>query len=404
MDRRAAGAGRMSRLLIRDACLADGRSGRLEQGSSLLVEDGRIAAIGPADSVDPEGAEVIDGGGATIVPALVDAHSHLTMPGGSHWIERGDDPPERLRQVARDNARRLTTAGILWARDVGSPVDPSSGRAVSLAVREELGAARGMPYIRVAGTWLAKRGYLGITVGVDDGDGLLAAALEQLDHGADFVKIMLDGPERGQTSPFSVDDVRRVRLAVHARGARITAHATILDGARVAAEAALDSIEHGMELDDSVAQTMAHNHVTLVSTLSVLASWDTFARTTSIPRFASEEGRAALEKRREGAYAAIAAARRAGVAIATGSDFGGGSVRAGHLAWEVQLLVEAGLEPWEALAAATWRGGDLLDEPYAGRLTQGAPADFVLLHGDPLSDPSALWRVWSVFQRGVRVA
>src|SRR5207248_2934745 len=134
--------------------------------------------------------------------------------------------------------------------------------------------------------------------------------------------------------------------------------------------------------------------------LSVLASWDTFARTTSIPRFASEEGRAALEKRREGAYAAIAAARRAGVAIATGSDFGGGSVRAGHLAWEVQLLVEAGLEPWEALASATMNGGELLGEPDAGRIGVGCPADFVLVHGDPLSDPAALWRVWSVFQRG----
>src|SRR5437667_8652035 len=97
------------------------------------------------------------------------------------------------------------------------------------------------------------------------------------------------------------------------------------------------------------------------------------------------------------------AAHKAGVRIATGSDFGGGSVRAGHLAWEVQLLVEAGLQPWEALGAATWRGGELLDEPHAGRLGPGAPADFVLVHGDPLSDPAALWRVWAVFQRGVRV-
>jgi imidazolonepropionase-like amidohydrolase len=394
----------MARLLIRDACLADGRSDRLQQGQSLLLEEGRIMALGPDDGIDGGGAETIDGGGATIVPAFVDAHSHLTMPGGSHWIERGGDAPQRLRQVARENARRLASAGVLWARDVGSPVDPSNGRAVSLAVREELGEARGMPYVRVAGTWLAKRGYLGMTVGVDDGDGLLAAALEQLDHGADFVKIMLDAPERGQTSPFSVDEVRRVRLAVHARGARITAHATILDGARVAAEAALDSIEHGMQLNDEIARTMARNHVALVSTLSVLASWETFARTTAIPRFTSDEGRAALAKRKEGAYAAVAAARRAGVAIATGSDFGGGSVRAGHLAWEVQLLVDAGLEPWEALAAATWRGGELLDEPYAGRLTAGAPADFVLVHGDPLADPSALWRVWSVYQRGVRIA
>jgi imidazolonepropionase-like amidohydrolase len=92
------------------------------------------------------------------------------------------------------------------------------------------------------------------------------------------------------------------------------------------------------------------------------------------------------------------------VRIATGSDFGGGSVRAGHLAWELELLVQAGLEPWEALAAATRHGGELLGEQHAGHISTGAPADFVLVHGDPLSDPAACWRVWAVFQHGTRVA
>ena len=82
--------------------------------------------------------------------------------------------------------------------------------------------------------------------------------------------------------------------------------------------------------------------------------------------------------------------------IAAGTDFGGGSLRANQLAWEIESLVEAGLEPWEALAAATWQGGDLLGEPGAGRIEIGGPADFFLVHGDPLSDPSALWRVWKI--------
>ena len=84
----------------------------------------------------------------------------------------------------------------------------------------------------------------------------------------------------------------------------------------------------------------------------------------------------------------------AGVAIATGSDFGGGSLRANHLAWEVTSLVAAGIEPVDAIAAATWRGGQLIGEPDAGVLREGGPADFFLVHGDPLSDPDALWRVW----------
>ena len=149
---------------------------------------------------------------------------------------------------------------------------------------------------------------------------------------------------------------------------------------------------------------MAANGVRLVSTLSVLASTATFARTTHIERFASDEGKRRAAERRERAFSSIVAAKKAGVRIATGSDFGGGSVRAGHLAWEVELLVEAGLEPWEALASATVNGGELLGEEHAGRIAVGSPADFVLVHGDPLSEPAALWRVWSVFQRGARVA
>jgi imidazolonepropionase-like amidohydrolase len=87
-------------------------------------------------------------------------------------------------------------------------------------------------------------------------------------------------------------------------------------------------------------------------------------------------------------------AHRAGVAIAAGSDFGGGSLRANQLAWEVEALAAAGIEPHIALAAATWRGGELIGVPGAGRIDVGGPAHFSLVHGDPLSDPSALWRIW----------
>ena len=391
-----------SRLLIRELAFADGTSSSPQLDMAIVVQDGQIAWLGPSEEADAAGAEVLDGSGATVVPALVDCHSHLSGPGGAHWIQRFSDPPERLRSVARENARSLVRAGILWARDVGAPT--VDGRPVNVEIRDALRDQPGQPYIRAAGTWLAKTGYLPLTIEVDSGQALLEAALAQLDGGADFVKIMLDAPAGGQAAPFSVDEVTRVVQAVHARGRRITAHATILDGARVGAKAGVDSLEHGFWLDDDVARTMAANGVTLVSTLSVLASLETFASTTRLERFASDNGRRATAARREQAFASIAAARRAGVRIATGSDFGGGSVRAGHLAWEIELLVKAGLEPCEALAAATLHGGELLDEPHAGRIRVGGPADFVLVHGDPLSDPAAMWRVWSVYQRGTRVA
>src|SRR2546421_5536648 len=164
-----------------------------------------------------------------------------------------------------------------------------------------------------------------MTVAVKDGAELKAAALAQLDAGADFVKIMLDPPDRSEQCPFTVDDVRGACEAVHARGRKITAHATILDGARVGAEAGVDSIEHGMELDDTIAVTMQRNNVALVSTLSVLASWATFDRTTRIERFTSAEGRRRLAARREGAFAAVKAARRAGGRLAAGAGFWGGA-------------------------------------------------------------------------------
>jgi imidazolonepropionase-like amidohydrolase len=158
----------------------------------------------------------------------------------------------------------------------------------------------------------------------------------------------------------------------------------------------VDAIEHGFELDEDLVAEMARRGTFLVSTLAVMRSWESFGATTTIERFTSEEGRTRIAARRERAEASVRMARGAGVRIATGTDFGGGSLRANQLAWEVEALVGAGFEPWEALGAATWRGGELLGEPDAGVLRDGGPADFVLVHGDPLSDPAALWRVWRV--------
>ena len=144
------------------------------------------------------------------------------------------------------------------------------------------------------------------------------------------------------------------------------------------------------------AAALAANQVTLVSTLAVLESWQTFGSTSQVDRFTSPDGVARIAERRERAQEAVRLAHRAGVAIAAGSDFGGGSLRANQLAWEIECLVAAGLEPWQALAAATRNGGTLLGEPDAGVLREGGPADLVLVHGDPLSDPAAMWRVWFV--------
>ena len=392
------------RVLYRDAAVADGRSERLRQAVSVLVEGDRIAWIRPTDGEeDPgpaDGLEVVDAGGATIVPGMVDGHSHLTLPGGSHWIDRVSDAPAVLVGVAARNAALMTGAGVRWARDVGAPVgdDPVDGRrrALSLGVRDRARGRSGWPHIRAAGAWIGGTGALDEwSVEADGADALVAAVERQLDDGADFIKLYLDGSDPA-VCPWSADEIERAVAAAHARGARVTAHSGKLDGARKGVAGGVDALEHAFELDADVAAEMARRGTFVVSTLAVFRSWASFGSTTSIERFAGTEGRERIAARRERAEESIRIARAAGVRIATGTDFGGGSLRANQLAWEVESLVAAGLEPWEALASATWRGGELLGEPDAGVIREGGPADLVLVHGDPLSDPSALWRVWRV--------
>ena len=123
-------------------------------------------------------------------------------------------------------------------------------------------------------------------------------------------------------------------------------------------------------------------------------TWLAFAQEAPGSWFASAAGRAYSSQLLQVALASARTAYKAGVRIAAGTDFGGGGLRVGVLAGEVELLVQAGLAPWEALAAATWRCGELLGEPEAGVVSEGAAVNFILVQGDPLGDPSVLWRIW----------
>jgi imidazolonepropionase-like amidohydrolase len=390
------------RVLYRDAALADGRKAALQHHVSILVEDGSIAWIRPAGGEEEaRSATVVDCAGATIVPGMVDCHSHVTGPGGANWIERFNDPPEALLAAAEHNARIGLAAGVRWMRDVGSPigVSPDDGRerALALAVRDRWDGRRDRPYLRAAGSWLFKTGTAPMNGVIEaaNGDELLGAAIGQLDAGADLVKLYMDGPDVN-VSPWTANEVARVVDVAHERRARVAAHSGRVSGAREAVLGGVDSIEHGFDLDAAVAAEMASRGTTLVSTLAVMRSWLSFGSTTTMERFASDSGRNAVAARLEQGEASVRLARDAGVRIATGSDFGGGSLRANQLAWEVTSLVAAGLQPVDALAAATWRGGELLGEAEAGSIREGGPADFFCVHGDPLSEPEALWRVWRV--------
>jgi imidazolonepropionase-like amidohydrolase len=389
------------RTLYRDAALADGQTNELRHGVSILVEDGKVAWIRPSDDEGPagKGTHTIEASGSTIVPGMVDSHSHLTLPGGAHWIDRASDSTDELLAHAEHNAQLMRQSGVYWARDVGSPSrkDPHGGqeRGLAIGLRERWAGKREYPYVRAAGTWVTKKDSLpnGLALEAANGDELLALAMRQLDDGADFIKLYLDGPDVG-VAPWTANEVGAVVKAAAKRGKKVTAHSGDLAGARVGVAAGVHSLEHGFDLDADVCRDMASGGTFLVSTLAVMESWLTFGRTTRLPRFASDEGRLRIETRRDRARESVRLAHAAGVAICTGTDFGGGSLRANQLAWEVEALVAAGLEPWEAVGAATWRGGEILGEAEAGRIHEGGPASFFLVHGDPYSDPASLWRVW----------
>jgi hypothetical protein len=146
--------------LYHGCAIVDHTTRSLAPEMAMLVVQGRVGWLGPADEAPDPGpdVELVDAGGTTAVAGMVDAHSHLTLPGGSHWIDRAADSTPRLLAVAEDNARLLRQAGVRWTRDVGAPV--RDGRALSLTVRDRWRGRAGYPYIRAAGCWLARTGSL----------------------------------------------------------------------------------------------------------------------------------------------------------------------------------------------------------------------------------------------------
>lgn len=359
---------------INAGALADGRAASAVRSVVVVVHEGRVAYAGPRDGApETRDAEVVDLPALTVVPAMIDCHTHITGTGGSDAHARLQDPDAILLARATENARLLVRTGVLAVRDVGAV------RAANVKARDSLRGKTDAPLIVAAGTWIGRRGrYVAFAVQVDSADELHAAAMAQLDAGADLVKIAADGAT-GSAAHWTASELRRTVDAVHARGKKVAAHSQGL-GARVAAEAGADTVEHGFVIDAQTASAM-RGRTTLVTSLSVALAFGQL----------------------DIALPSVRAAKDAGVRIATGTDAGGAPPRFGDFATEVELLVRAGLPPHEALASATRAGGEVLGIPGLGTLDANAPADFVLVDGDPLADPAALRRVHAVYRSGRRV-
>jgi imidazolonepropionase-like amidohydrolase len=322
------------------------------------------------------GAEtVVDRG--YVLPGLVDAHCHVGV---------GPDGPVGLEE-AGEQARTDRDGGALLIRDCGSPIDTTL-----LQQRADL------PRIVRAGQHLArpKRYIPALGVELDDPALLPEAVAAQARAGDGWVKLVGDWIDRGvgDLCPLWPDDVLVEAIAVaHSLGARVTAHVFGEDALPGLIRAGIDCIEHGTGLSDDIIGEMARRAVALVPTLINIETFPAIADTaTRYPRYA--EHMRALHAR---APATVRAALDAGVPVYVGSDAGGG-VAHGRVVDEIAALRTAGMDGERALAAASWAARDWLDVP---GLVDGAPADLLVVDGDPRTDPDVLRTPSLMLLRGV---
>ena len=345
----------------------------------------------------PTGA--IDVGGRTVLPGLIDAHTHLSSdvsrsPGfGPPRQLKGEDPrPRELGWFVLAKAcRALLGAGITTIRDVGAFDD----EAIVMRRAVELGLTPG-PRIRTCGRIVSATSPGGRMFGTmyAEADGpweMRRAVREQLRRGADFIKLMATGArsvEREDPEPAQLtrEEVAAIVDEAHRIGLRVAAHAEGLAGTRIAIEEGVDTIEHGLALhrEPALLGAMAERGQVLVPTLSTFHDLAERFAPEWVPRLVDQAKRQLDE-----AYSTLVAAREAGVTIAMGFDSG----PPGATLWELVRMAEGGLGAMGALAAATSGvGGGASGCRRSDRCSEGAVADLVVVDGDPVADVRVLLR------------
>jgi imidazolonepropionase-like amidohydrolase len=387
-------------LVLRAPRLLDGTGTPAVTDAALLVEGGRIAYAGPAAGL-PEGAgrlPSLEFPGATLLPGLVDAHVHLVASGDPD-LAAGLPKTEAERTLAAVvNARRNLDRGVTLVRDLGAP----RAEAVLVGRAVEEGALAG-PRVVAAGPAVTMTGghipYLGrVTDGVD---AMRAAVRANLALGARCIKVVATGgvltPGVDPRKPaYTQAELDALVDEAHRLGLTVAAHAIGEGGVAAALRAGVDSIEHGMFLDEAAIELFLATGARLSATFS--APYGILSG-PSVPGWIKDRARPAAEAQARSFQAAV----QAGVPVVAGTDAGTPDNHHGGVAREVGFMVEAGLDVLRGVRAATAEGAELLGVDDRGVLRRGAAADVLVAGGDVAADFAALQRVVAVFQDGRQV-
>jgi len=405
----AANAQTPQAVLIKAGRLVDGRSANVQPNVGILIEGERIKAVGPLAQIQGQAANarVIDLSQMTVLPGLIDAHTHLLLQGDITSQEYEDQllkqsTPYRAILAAR-NARIALEHGFTAIRDLETEGAMYADVDVKLAIdRAEIPGPRIFASTRA----MAPTGMYPITTAnwelelphgvqpVDGVDNARLAVRQQVQHGADWIKYYSD--RRYYFTPDSVlhswvnftdAEAKAIVDETHRLGRMAAAHAIGSDGIAAALRAGVNSIEHGDGLTDSLMDVMVRNNVYWVPTVTVGVH--------VLPRGGVWPALVNLERR------AFGRALRRGVKIALGTDVGGFPWTEINQAKEVEYYVQYGMTPMQAIQSGTSVAAALLgQEQNFGAIAPGLFADIIAVSGDPTRDITELQRVKFVMKGG----
>ncbi|HEY3740498.1 MAG TPA: amidohydrolase family protein [Bryobacteraceae bacterium] len=398
--------------VIRAARLIDGTGAAMIAPAMVVVEGDRIVAVGTNLPV-PNGARTVDLGDATLLPGLIDLHTHLTGDRRVHWEDALlKSTPGRDALWGARNARVTLMAGFTTVRDMG-PTWPYVDVDLRRAIDDD--AVPG-PRMMVAGNYVSSTGgagdarqfsiYVDVPIVRNLADGpqeVIKAVRTNLKNGADFIKILATGAvlSKGITpgaQQYSDEEIRAAVVEARRWGKFVAAHAHGADGIKASIRAGVRTVDHGSFLDDEAVSLLkaSNRQVFFVPTLRVFAAIDQPGDGNPFPESERERARQV----RATAYAGFRRALAAGLPIGFGTD--AAVIPHGENAKEFSERVELGESPMAAIVSATSLNAEIMGwQDRVGSLVKGKFADLIAVPGDPLKDITALERVGFVMKGGV---